>query len=380
MRIAFIGQKGIPTVAGGVERYVEEVSTRLVAMGHEVTVYVRNNYTDRKLREFKGVRLVHLPSIPTKNLDAISHTFLATMHALFSRYDVVHYQAIGPTSLAWILKLFKSRTAVIATFQCQDYFHQKWGWLAQAYLRFGERMTCTQTDRTIVVSQILKDYARVAYQCEAVCIPNGADVELTSKTQALGRWELKEKKYILSVGRLIRHKGIRYLIEAFKHLEDRSKIPNGFKLVIVGDGFHTDDYVDELKRLAGGRRNIVFTGTQNNGTLQQLFSHAYCFVQPSESEGLSLALLEAMAYGLAPIVSDIPENAQVVKESGIIFKSKDVADLEQKLASVINQPDETERLGQAAKRAAQEKYGWDTIVKQIMEVYQSTIEVKRRKK
>ncbi len=117
MKIAFIGQKGIPAIMGGVEKHVEELAVRLAALGHEVFVYVRHNYTYKNLQEFKGVKLIHLPSISTKHLDAISHTFLATLHALFCSYDIVHYQAIGPSFLSWIIKLFKRKTLLL--------FHKK---------------------------------------------------------------------------------------------------------------------------------------------------------------------------------------------------------------------------------------------------------------
>src|SRR4030042_6607900 len=105
MKIAFIGQKGIPASLGGVEKHVEEIATRMAKSDHEVFVYARHNYTDKNFKEYKGVKLIHLPNIPTKHLDAISHTFLATLHALFQKYDIIHYQAIGPTSLSWIVKL-----------------------------------------------------------------------------------------------------------------------------------------------------------------------------------------------------------------------------------------------------------------------------------
>lgn len=377
MRIAFIGQKGIPAITGGVEKHVEEVATRMAKMGHQVFVYVRNNYTDRKLRKYKGVQLIHLPSIPTKNLDAISHTFFAIIHALFCRYDVIHFQAIGPTSLAGIIKTLSRRTALIATFHCQDYFHQKWGKLAQAYLRFGEKIASTVPDKTIVVSKILKEYVRITYAREAVLIPNGADVQLNPKTNALDRWELKDKKYILSVGRLIRHKGVHYLIEAFKHLQNTAKLTNNFKLVIVGEGFYTDDYVKELKKLAAGREDIVFTGNQNNGSLEQLFSHAYLFVQPSESEGLSLALLEAMGYGLAPLVSNIPENLEAVGKKGFSFKSKDVASLEKKLAYLINKPSEVAKAGKLAKEIVERDFSWDSIARKTLLVYEEVLAAKK---
>lgn len=377
MRIAFIGQKGIPATLGGVERHVEELATRMAALGHEVFVYVRDNYTDKNLKSYKGVKLIHLPSISTKHLDAISHTLFATLHALFQKYDVIHYQAIGPTSLSWIIKLLKRKTALVATFHCQDYFHQKWGWFARISLRFGEHVTCKIPDKTITVSKELAAFAMKKYGTQTAVVPNGANVNFSPRADKLSQWGLREKRYILSVGRLIKHKGVHYLIEAFKRLEDTGKLPNNFKLVIVGDGFHTDDYVKYLKTISEGRSNIILTGGQTGEDLAQLFSHAYLFVQPSEYEGLSLALLEAMGYGLAPLVSDIKENTEAIDDAGYSFKVKDTGDLKEKMAYLLNRPGEVEKKGKSAQERVKREYGWNSIVQKTVEVYRDVLNSKK---
>jgi glycosyltransferase involved in cell wall biosynthesis len=379
MKIAFIGQKGIPAISGGVEKHVEEIAIRMAEQGHEVFVYVRDNYTDKNLKKYKKVNLIHLPSIPTKHLDAISHTFFSSVHALFCKYDIIHYHAIGPNLMNWIVKVFKPGTALVSTFHCQDYFHQKWGFVARMSLRFGEYMTCKIPDKTICVSKSLSDLAKEKYNSSSVVIPNGAEVAFEKSQEALSEWGLKEKKYILSVGRLIKHKGVHYLIEAFKKLEDTSKLPNNFKLVIVGEGFHTDDYVKYLKTISEGRENIVFTGKQSGKTLAQLFSHATLFVQPSEAEGLSIALLEAMGYGLAPLVSDIKENLEPIGECGFSFKSKNVNDLADKLAYVLNRPNEARSAGMCARGRIETEYGWDSITKRILETYRELLNSQNKK-
>ncbi len=377
MKIAFIGQKGIPAKSGGVEKHVEEIALRLAQKGNEVFVYVRNNYTPKNLNEYRGIKLIHLPSISTKHLDAISHTFLATIHSLFQNYDIIHYQAIGPSSLSIIPKIFKRKTAIVATYHCQDYFHKKWNWFARTCLRFGEIITSVFPDKTIAVSKILGDYIQAKFKKQAVIIPNGMNVFPTLENQYLAKWNLQKGGYILSVGRLIRHKGIHYLIEAFKNLEDKH-LTREKKLVIVGDGFHTDDYVKEVKDLARGRENIIFTGSQNGEALNQLFSHSYCFVQPSESEGLSLALLEAMGYGKAILSSDIKENLEALNdEVSISFRSGDASDLEEKLVFLINNPALVKNMGEKAIVKAWKEFSWDKIADQIEDIYKEVLDKKR---
>ncbi|NTW27518.1 MAG: glycosyltransferase family 4 protein [Candidatus Moranbacteria bacterium] len=373
MKIAFIGQKGIPARSGGIERHVEEVAVRMAENGHEVFVYVRNNYTPKELMFYKGVHLIHLPSINTKHLDAISHTFFASVHALFCKFDIIHFHGIGPSLLSWIPKVFKSKTPVIATFHCQDYYHQKWGALARMSLQLGEFMTCAIPNKTIAVSKSLTLLAKEKYNSETVTIPNGADISYCQKTDEISKWNLKDKKYILSQGRLIKHKGVHYLIEAFKQLEDTSKVPNNFKLVIVGDGFHTDDYVRYLHTISKGRENIIFTGAQTGEAMEQLFSHAYLFVQPSESEGMSLSLLEAMGHGLTPLVSDIKENLDVIEQDGFSFTSKSVLSLRDRLAYLLSRPAEVAKIGLLAKQRIQDEFSWDSIVKKTLEVYKSVL-------
>lgn len=373
MKIAFIGQKGIPAIAGGVEKHVEKLASRLAAEGHEVTVYVRSHYTPVTLREFEGVKLVHVPSIHTKHLDAISHTLFATLHALFASYDIIHFQSIGPAVLSVIPRLFKPKTRVVVTFHSRDYTHQKWGWFARTCLHLAEYVACTVPERTIVSSETLIDYTKETYGKEVVFIPSGAEVTVEKDTTALAQWGLRSKRYLLAVHRLVPHKGTHYLIKAFKELEDTNRIPNNFKLVIVGAHAETEEYEQFLKHLALGRSNILLVGEQTGQALETLYSHAYLYVQPSEQEGLSLALLEAMGHGLLPVVSDIPSHKEAVANTGAFFPVKNIEGLKQELAYFINRSDEVAVLGQAAQARVREHYSWDAVAKKTLEVYQDLL-------
>lgn len=377
MKIAFIGQKGIPTLSGGVEKHVEKLSARLVELGHEVTVYTRPHYTPKDLTTFRGVRLISLPSIATKHLDAITHTFLATVHALFQDYEVIHYHSIGPSILSIVPRILKPKARVISTFHSRDYFHKKWSVFAKSCLKAAEFFTCKVPERTITVSQDLALYAKNFYGCNVVYIPNGAEVEMTASTDALSQWGLKPGRYALSVSRLVAHKGIHYLIDAFKALEDTNKLPNNYKLVIVGAPASTIDYEVSLHARARNRSNILFLGEQQGENLAALFTHAGVFVQPSENEGMSMALLEAMAYSLPVIVSDIAPNIEVVRGGyGALFPVKDVTALAQELAYFINRPDEAKRLGERAKGRIDDAFSWDAIARKTAEVYQETIDAR----
>ena len=364
--------------SGGVEKHVEELATRLANRGHEVFVYARNNYSDKNIDFYKGVHVIHLSSVPTKHLDTITHTFLATIHALFQGYDVIHFQAIGPSSLSFIARIFQRSAAVVATHHCQDYYHKKWGGFARACLRLGEFIAVIFPHRTIAVSKNLGAYVKTTFKKDATVITNGADVFPVKETGYLQKWNLQKGGYIIYVGPFIRHEGVHYLIEAFKNLEDKH-LTRGKKLVIIGDGFHTDDYTRELKDTARGRENIIFTGSLSGAELQQLFSHTYLFVQPSESEGLSMALLEAMGYGRAILASDIKENREPLNdETAVFFRSGSAEDLEEKMVFLINSPALAKDMGEVARKKAQAEYSWDSIVAQTEDLYEDILACKRK--
>lgn len=373
MKIAFIGQKGIPVSSGGVERRVQEVATRMAKMGHEVFVYARNEYTSEKISEYQGVKIIHLPSIATKHLGTITHTFLASIHAIFKKYDVVHYQAPGPSSLCWIIKIFSPGTGLVATFNSRDDQHQKWGRIAKAYLQLGEFIINKVPDKTIVVSELLRQYSKRKFKSDPTVIHNGSAVNLTGKGDEIQKWNLEKDRYFLSVSRLVRHKGIHYLIEAFKNAQKIGEIPENFKLVIVGGSAHTDDYVTYLKGLAKDNQNIIFTGNQWGRNLSQLFANALTFVQPSEAEGLSNALLEGMGYGIAPIISDISENTVVVKENGLTFENKNIKDLENNLIFAVKNPECMKRLGREAKSSVEKDYNWDGNASMTLQLYRDLL-------
>ena len=277
MKIAMIGQKGIPCLLGGVERHVEELSTRLVKDGHKVLVYARSYYTPKDTKEYKGVRIIHLPTVKSKYLDAIFHTFLSSVHVLFQDVDIIHFHAIGPSFLCFIPKILKPQAKVIATFHCKDWEHQKWGILARTFLRMGAWIAVNIPDKTIVVSKTLRKYCRDKYGEDCEYIPNGVKVkdnseQITDNSKQITeirKFGLERNGYILTVARLIKHKGIHYLIKVYNKLETNKK------LVITGEGFHTDKYVKYLKSLAGSNKNIIFTGFKTGQDLEDLFKNAY---------------------------------------------------------------------------------------------------------
>jgi glycosyltransferase involved in cell wall biosynthesis len=389
MRIAMIGQKGIfVTHDGGVERHVEELSTRLAKLGHEVFVCCRPHYMNAEMRKklkiengklkIRGINLVFKPSINTKFLDTITHVFTSTLHALRQKYDIIHYHGVGPSTLSFIPRIFARKSKVIVTFHSQDRFHQKWGPFSRAFLAFGEWTACTYPHKTIVVSKTLRRYCKERFYHDTIFIPNGVEVKKVSGSDKIKNWGLKEGQYILSVARFVKHKGLHYLIQAFKEFKKTQKHKNtktqdvkGYKLVLVGESPYPSKYADWLRELAAEDPDIVFTGYQIGEALDQLFLNSYIYVHPSESEGLSITILEAMSYGKCVLISDIEENLEAMEHYGFYFKTGDVGDLKGKLEKLLVSPKIVAEMGEKAREFVKKEHNWDEIAKKTLGVYKS---------
>jgi len=380
MRISMIGQKGIPTRFGGIERHVEALAVRLGKRGHQVTVYTRAWYAPAKARFAPGVRTVATATVNSKHLDAIVHTFTSTVHAIRSGADIIHYHGVGPSLLAWIPRVFAPSTKVVATFHCIDKNHQKWGWFARLALSIGERAACMFPHETIAVSKTLQAYGMHSFGGDLQYIPNGIDVtSVRSGSRTLAAHGLEKDGYILFVARLVRHKGAHHLIAAYRALEKRG-LTRGKKLAIVGDSAFTDDYVKEIKALAHGNKNIVFTGYLSGKPLAEVFANAYMVAHPSESEGLPIAVLEAMSYGRLVLASDIPENMEVIREHGVSFRNRSVEDLTRKLRAMLDTPATVAELGANARKFVNQHYRWDDVGKQTERLYTTLVEPRAAKR
>lgn len=365
MRIAMIGQKGIATGgrAGGIERHVREVSKRLAFIGHEVFVYARAKYDPEKPESFEGARLIFLPTIYSKHIEAIFHTLISSIHALRQDYDIIHYHGVGPATLAWIPKLFARKTKVIVTFHSQDRFHKKWGLFARWYLLFGEWASVMFSHYCIAVSHEMQVFCRSKFKREVVYIPNGAEVKTVEGYDHLEKFGLKPDEYFINVGRIVPQKGLHFLIKAYKNIKTDKKV------VIVGAPSFSEGYYTELRELAKGDDRIRFLGFQEGETLEQLYSNAYAYVHPSEYEGLPLVILEAMSFGLMPIVSDIAPNVEAIHGIGMTFATTDIEDLRSKLEHAVNHPSVVQDQAEEAIAIIETYFNWDMITDHIEAVY-----------
>lgn len=357
MNIALMGTRGIPANYSGFETFYENLGPRLAERGHRVTVYNRPHHVGhRDLRSYKGVRLVHMPSVATKHLDTISHTALSVLHGLTQRYDIAYICGVGNTPLAWVPRVGGAK--VLLNVDSADWKRAKWGRLASWYLRNTERFAARTANVIVADNRAIQERYRREYAADAVFVPYGANVIRNEATTALGPFGLTPRRYFLWVGRVVPEARIEEVIDAFKSLG-----APGFKLVILGDAPFTDDYKAFLRARASD--DVVFTGYQFGEVYQQLSCHAFAYVQPSPVSGTSPALLDQMAFGNAVIVRGTPTNSEVIADAGVAYAPSDpVSGLAEEMRRLVESPELVARLRREAVLRVQQAYSWDAITDQ----------------
>jgi glycosyltransferase involved in cell wall biosynthesis len=364
MRVAMIGIKAIPARFGGFETAVDEISRGMVRLGHDVRVYNRSGMSVQPGSDYDGVRLVNLPTVKSKNLSTIVHAFLATMHVVFHRVDVVHYFTTGTTLFAPIPRLFGMR--VVCSVDGTDWQRGKWGGFARLYLRFSERLAVLFCHGLVADSHDVIRYYRETYEAESCLIAYGMREARSKGREWLDRFDLRSREYVLFVGRLVPENNIHHLIQAFENTRSDKK------LVIVGDDPWEKEYVRSLKSTRDPR--VVFTGGVYGDGYEQLQRNAYLFVLPDEVGGTHPALVEAMGFGNCVLVNDTPSNLEVISDAGFSYRGAEGADdLRRQLQILVDNPQTVQEYRSNAGQRALMHYRWEDVVRSHETLYQSVL-------
>lgn len=363
MKIVVTGTRGIPNVMGGVETHCEELFPRIARRGLDVTVIRRSNYVRDSLTEWNGVKLVDIDCPKKKSFEAIIHTFRAINEAKRLGADVLHIHAIGPALLVPYAKMLGMR--VVFTHHGPDYDRDKWGTAAKTILKLGERMGCMFADDVIVISDVIRNLIKEKYgrTRNVHLIYNGvSQPEICDYPEYFSELGIEKGKYILGMCRFVPEKNLHHLVEAFAKI--RKENPSSdIRLVLAGDTDFEDDYSRRLKTMA--RENgVVLTGFIKGRRLHSLLTHCLCYCLPSSHEGLPIALLEAMSYGVKVIVSNIPANKEVGLPDSDYFPVGNVEALAEKLREVMAKPIEHVNYDMR-------KYDWEKIADQVVEIYKN---------
>lgn len=380
LKIAMIGHKRIPSREGGVEIVVEELSKRLVNLGCSVTAYNRKGENVageqfgavKGLREFEGIKIKTVPTPKSKQLNAFVYSALATLRAVFGRYDVIHFHAEGPAAMCIMAKLF--RIPSVVTIHGLDWQRSKWGGFATKYLKYGEQNSAKYADEIIVLSRAVEQYFLDAYGRRTNYVPNGINPAVPVEAELITeKYDIGKDGYLLYLGRIVPEKGIHYLLEAYANAQ--TSLP----LVIAGGSSHSHEYFDELKAKAaeiekqnGGKR-IIFTDFVQGKELEELYSNAYVYILPSDLEGMPISLLEAMSYSNCCLTSDIPECTEVCGDNAVYFEKSNIAALTQQLDMLCESTELVAKLKAGAADYITQKYNWQSVAEETKKLYQGIV-------
>jgi glycosyltransferase involved in cell wall biosynthesis len=367
MKIHYLLVKNL-LAGGGIETYTREVGRRLVERGHEVTVYSTGGTADSP-KILQGMKVVWIPTTRPYWTEKFSGALLATCKMLMMRSpDVIHLHSVAAGSMAALLRL-RSAPCVIQMHGI-EWSRSRWGAVARSALRAMERCSIACGDVLTAVSKTQCDYFASNYGAHCEYIPTAADIKEHASPKLILDLGLRSREYVLFAARLVPEKGAHYLLRAFRRLNTNCS------LVIAGEWPNSTTYRRELLQLAGDDPRIQFLGSVRGRLLEELFSSARMFVLPSEVEGLSISLIEAMSYGLPCVVSDIPENREVIGESGMLFRSRDSGHLEQVLAEGLKDWGLPFRVGPEARRRAGSLFSWERVSDRLEELYYRVSEQK----
>jgi glycosyltransferase involved in cell wall biosynthesis len=354
LKIALLGTRGVPASYSGFETCVEQLGQRLVARGHEVTVYCRAHHITYAEPTYKGMKLVKLPTIPNKYLDTLVHSFISSLHALPQRYDIGLYFIAGNSPVTWIPRLVGTRT--LLNVDGLDWKREKWPTFAKQYIQLAEYLATKLPNLYLTDSQVVQNYYTSRFGSTPPYIPYGSDVEILPPGETLSRFGLTPKGYILFVGRLVPENCAHHLVEAFQGLE------TDLKCVIVGDAAYADDYIASLKAKAKGDPRIIFTGYVFGKGYHELGSNARIFVETSGVGGTHPALVEAMAHGSCVIANDTAENLETIGDAGFGYQGQlGAADLRRVLTMLLADPKQIDDYARRAQARAQTVYTWESV-------------------
>ncbi|RMH22658.1 MAG: DUF1972 domain-containing protein, partial [Acidobacteria bacterium] len=311
LRLALIGSRGIPARYGGYETLMEELAVRLAARGHRVTVYCRTRYTRRHETSFRGVRLVRLPTIPSKHLDTPIHTLLSCLHALGQRYDAA--LVVNGANAIFLPLLAVAGTPAALHVDGIEQRRAKWGRFGRAVYALSERLACRWPQALVTDAAVIRDHYRQRYGARSWLLTYGVEARPPAATGKLEELGLEPRRYFLYVSRFEPENNPHRVVEAYR------RVGGDLPLVMVGDAPYARRFIAALR--AAADRRVLFPGAIYGDGYRELLSHALAYVHATEVGGTHPALVEAMGYGNCVVVNDTPENREVMAGCGLLFRA-----------------------------------------------------------
>jgi glycosyltransferase involved in cell wall biosynthesis len=346
MRIALLGTRGIPASYGGFETFAEELSTRLVQRGHEVTVYCRFRHSDPV---YRGVRLRYLPTLRHKYLDTVFHTGLSTIRLLAGPPQAALFCNAANAIFTWLPRL--AGVPVALNVDGLERNRKKWNTFGRLWYSMSERLSTWFPTAVVSDALSIQAYYLARYRKKTTFIPYGADLGKVASTTTLQRLGLDPGRYFLYVSRMEPENNALLVREAFERLE------TDMKLALIGDAPYAAGYIARVRDTRDPR--VVIPGAIYGDGYRELQSHCFAYVHATEVGGTHPALIEAMGRGALTLYLDNPENNEVAGGAAIPFTA---STLTARMREVLEMSrDEQEEWRQRATRRVADRYSWDAV-------------------
>lgn len=351
MRIAMIGTRGVPAAYGGFETAVEEVSWRLVNHGHEVTVYTRGS-ADRD-RTYRGIRVVHLPAVPQKQLETLSHTGLSTLHAVVRKPPDVAF--VFNAANAPFLPLLRMRRIPVALhMDGLEWRRAKWGNRGRSYYRWAEQFGVRHADALIADAPGIADYYAHQFGVSTELIRYGAPIQHQATTRGLERIGLQPGGYHLVVARFEPENHVLEIVQGYH--ESSASHP----LVVVGTAPYAADYTRKIQHIADSDPRIrLLGGVYDQNLLDALYFHAYTYLHGHSVGGTNPSLLRAMGAGTAVIAHDVGFNREVLDGEGWYFRGS--SGVSAAVEAAERNPDKARHVAELGKFRAGVDFSWESV-------------------
>ena len=363
LKIAIIGSRGYPIVYSGYETFVKEVSERLVAQKISVRVYCQKHLFSTRPKLVNGVELVYMPTVQTKSLNQLVHSFFSMLHACFSKTDVILVvnAANGPFGLISLLAQKKTLINVDGL----EWLRPKWKGLGAAYFKFAAKLATLFYNTIITDAEAMRQVYLQTFNTDSTVIAYGANIRHSKNPELINRFGLTPNEYFLIVGRLIPDNNSDLILEGFK------KANSNKKLVIVGDVPYQDAYAQGMK--ANVSDQILFLGyITDSEVLAELYHQSYAYLHGHEYGGTNPTMLKAMAYGCAILALDTVFNREMLENGqfGWFFqKTSDSVALY--LQQAEHNPQAVQTLKEKARDGITQKYNWDEVTRAYVTVFKA---------
>ncbi|MFO7888940.1 MAG: glycosyltransferase [bacterium] len=367
MNIAILGTRGIPANYGGFETFAENLSFHLVRRGHSVTVYGRSTYVNKDRTLYNGVRLKVLPTISHKYLDTPVNTLLASLHAVFLKYDIVLICNSANSFCSFFPRL--SGKPVVLNVDGLEWKRAKWSIFGRWVYRISEWLATFIPTHIVTDARDVQKYYEKKFNKESTYIPYGSTVTEVKSATILDKYKLKKREYFLYVSRLEPENNAHVVIKAYK------RVNTNYPLVIVGDAPYSKNYIQSLKKMKDER--VIFTGYVFDKGYSEFQSHAYCYLQATEVGGTHPALVEAMGHGNCIIANDVPEHREVLADTGMYFNAKDIYTLVKRMDYVLAHPQDVAEYRRKAQERVQKMFTWEKVTSDYENLFRRMVRGKQ---